>query len=240
MNETPEFYSPILQGDAGTRMSPGPQDQVPEDRKLFDQMSGRWKHAKEFRKPFDAPWDRYRRLDGGDQWTNKLRPSWKARPVYNYIQAHRETLIPMMTGNKPTVNVVAKEEKWSKLADVATDGLQSVFDENQMQQAFNYVLYCGFVYGTYISKQWFDPKAQNGQGAVRITPIDTRYCYPSPGALDFETAEYVLLAANRWIPSIERDFPEFKGKIKAGLWEDRKSTRLNSSHIQKSRMPSSA
>ena len=32
------------------------------------------------------------------------------------------------------------------------------------------------------------------------------------------------------------DFPEWYGKN----WEDRKSTRLNSSHYQQSRMPSSA
>ena len=33
---------------------------------------------------------------------------------------------------------------------------------------------------------------------------------------------------------------QVEGKFPAGLWEDRKSTRLNSSHSAKSRMPSSA
>ena len=36
------------------------------------------------------------------------------------------------------------------------------------------------------------------------------------------------------------DFTELKAHIKDWIDEDRKSTRLNSSHIQKSRMPSSA
>ena len=213
-----EFISPITEGDAGTKMGANSPEQ---DQSVIQKISSRWKHCKGFRGPFDAPWDRYRRLDGGDQWYNKLRPAWKARPVYNYIRAHRETVIPMMTENKPTINVVAKSEEWDALADVATDGLHSVFDENSVQQTFNYVLWCGFVYGTYISKQWFDPKANGGKGGIRITPIDTRYFYPSPGALDLETAEYVLLVANRWIPSIERDFPEAKGKItNPGLWDE--------------------
>ena len=38
-----------------------------------------------------------------------------------------------------------------------------------------------------------------------------------------------------------RHKPDATGKMRDSLfWQDRKSTRLNSSHIQKSRMPSSA
>ena len=46
-----------------------------------------------------------------------------------------------------------------------------------------------------------------------------------------------------WIFPRDPLFAEKAGRVLdlyAGIWEDRKSTRLNSSHIQKSRMPSSA
>ena len=39
---------------------------------------------------------------------------------------------------------------------------------------------------------------------------------------------------------LEHEYHLSNQKLKSWVWEDRKSTRLNSSHIQKSRMPSSA
>ena len=51
-----------------------------------------------------------------------------------------------------------------------------------------------------------------------------------------------LYAACGELPEAEylKRRPSFFGSIHATLNQDRKSTRLNSSHIQKSRMPSSA
>ena len=47
-----------------------------------------------------------------------------------------------------------------------------------------------------------------------------------------------MLLAEQWLPVRESD--TFLVVIQCGAVADRKSTRLNSSHIQKSRMPSSA
>ena len=45
---------------------------------------------------------------------------------------------------------------------------------------------------------------------------------------------------NNRITTVESDMDRFKEKIEAALNADRKSTRLNSSHLKLSRMPSSA
>ena len=48
----------------------------------------------------------------------------------------------------------------------------------------------------------------------------------------------VLLNIKNTVESVDERLRQLNGKV--GRLEDRKSTRLNSSHIQKSRMPSSA
>ena len=70
---------------------------------------------------------------------------------------------------------------------------------------------------------------------------------PAPASV---AAEPLRLLGRTDVPGFEGDFDHFAADVKGnrlflageekGTLEDRKSTRLNSSHIQKSRMPSSA
>ena len=57
----------------------------------------------------------------------------------------------------------------------------------------------------------------------------------SPGAVDTELQDYTQHDCERWMP--ESEFLQLLNDLEGG---DRKSTRLNSSHSQQSRMPSSA
>ena len=66
---------------------------------------------------------------------------------------------------------------------------------------------------------------------------------PTPvGILIIEQAQKILVQANRIKNIIEEEKHSLTGTFKLGILPtvDRKSTRLNSSHIEESRMPSSA
>ena len=77
--------------------------------------------------------------------------------------------------------------------------------------------------------------ARQGTNA-QFHAVDERIAGPKPRTLSFaEAAALPLTTLTAWELMFER-----MGIGKAGAHADRKSTRLNSSHIQKSRMPSSA
>ena len=69
------------------------------------------------------------------------------------------------------------------------------------------------------------------------TAIATSVASFGAGLVSFVAAPLALAAI---IYFLLLGFAVLRGAIQAPLREDRKSTRLNSSHIQKSRMPSSA
>jgi len=173
--------------------------------------------AREDRKRFDGGWERARRYYGGDHWSHKLRPAWKARPTMNYIFGDIETLIPIMLDREPTINVVGKDEEASKKADLMQDAVRDVFTKNEFPSVRGvFVLKDSHLYGTGITKQWYDPIRDE----IRISHMDTRYFFPAPGTVELQDAEYLTIIHNRAMSAALRQFKHLKGKIKSGVWDE--------------------
>lgn len=171
------------------------------------------------RRRYDGSWDRWRRYYGGDQWSWKLRPPWKARPVMNYIFAAIETIIPIMTDRQPTINVVSKtgESGSAQKAEIMQNSVRAVFGRNEFPSVRGiYTLKNSHLYGTGITKQWYDPVRQQ----TVISSIDTRFFFPSRGAVDVQSAENIAVAFNRTKTAIYREYPKAKGKIRGGVWDE--------------------
>lgn len=217
------YDNPSAKGDGGTRTAGGAMDDlidlagVDDPRIVVNRQNKKLHRAREYRKQFDSPWDRHRRYYGGDQWFNKVRPAWKARPTMNYSFTAVETVIPIMTDQRPTINVVGAEAKDSEAADLMQSAVRAVLIGNEFLDVKSvYVLKNAHLYGMGVSKQWYN----NKKGKIEVSSIDTRYFFWSPGALEIQQAEYVMIAVNRWISSIETDYPKFKGKIDATIQGD--------------------
>lgn len=214
-----QYDAPHHKGDAGTRLDDGPRIDLSDgadEAAIVKKGHQRFNLAKSFRRPYDQPWDRFRRYYGGDQWFNKLRPGWKARPTMNYIFADIETILPTMTDQRPTINIIGKKPQFFESSELMQDAVRSVFLANEMDVKEIVLLKDAHLYGTGVCKIWYSAKRDE----VMISPIDTRHFYPSPGALDIDSAEYLIVAVNRWVSAVEKDFPEFKGKLKPAILDD--------------------
>lgn len=206
------YENPATKGDAGTRLEDMLQTQGEKPSKIVARTKKHADGMRSARKPYDAPWERHRRYYGGDHWHNKLRSASKARPAPNYVFADIETIIPTMTDRRPTINIVAKKSGGAQKADLMQDAVRSVFQKNEMDTKEVYVLKDSHIYGTGISKQHYDPEKRQ----IKITPIDTRYFFVAPGAVEIQAAKRVAIIVNRFVSDMESDFPHLKKKIGMG------------------------
>lgn len=208
------YENPALAGGAGAQIAQPFLELGDRDAAFYvKRTQAKLDLMRSDRKQYDGSWDRHRRYYGGDQWSNKLRPASKARPAPNYVFADIETIIPIMTDGRPAINILAKEEKFAESADLMQDAVRSVFQKNKMDTREVYVLKDAHIYGTGLTKQWYDPKAK----CIRISSVDTRHFFMAPGHTEFETAPYCGIALNRFVSDMESDFPHLKGKIGKGL-----------------------
>lgn len=211
----PRYENPSLTKGAGMQLEQGNNSNgAHQDTKAL--MSRRFRDSRTEKNRYYGSADRLRRYYQGDQWGNKLRPAWKAKPTPNYCFGTIETIIPMMVANRPTINVVSAEPGWEELADKMQDVIRRVFAINKMEQKYPIILRDSHIYGDGFAKIWYNPLKDD----IEISPLDPRNLFPSPGSIWLQDCEYVILAFNRWIDSIERDFPLMKGKIPSGTWDD--------------------
>lgn len=214
-----KYENPSLKGDAGTKMGKGPDVDTsgfPGEREIVERQKKRIDRGRQYRKQFDMSWDRYRRYYGGDQWFNKVRPAWKARPTLNYTFTDIETILPIMTDRRPTINVVGEEEKDQVAGDLMQDAVRGVFDKNEMDVKEILLLKDSHLYGMGVTKQWFNGKT----GRVEISNIDTRFFFWSAGAIEIQSAEWVGVIFNRYVSSLEAEYPHLKGKFDTEVYSD--------------------
>lgn len=208
------YSNPNAQGDAGMRLDADPET---DPNHQFISDVHRWfQDARRDRARFDQSWDRWRRYALGDQWGTKIRAAWKAKPAPNYCFSTIETIIPIMTDGRPQINVVAAQPGKEDLADKMQGIVRRVFFVNRMEMKFPIVLRNAHWYGDGFVKVWYNALKDD----IEITSVDTRNIFPSAGGVELQNCRRVIIAFNRWIESIEDDFPELKGKIKGGTWDD--------------------
>lgn len=213
-----KYENPNLKGDAGTKLGKSDVDMTgfAGEREIVERQKKRIDRGRQYRKQFDMSWDRYRRYYGGDQWFNKVRPAWKARPTLNYTFTDIETILPIMTDRRPTINVVGEEEKDQVAGDLMQDAVRGVFDKNEMDVKEILLLKDSHLYGMGVTKQWFNGKT----GRVEISNIDTRFFFWSAGAVEIQSAEWVGVVYNRFVSSLEEEYPHLKGKFDSEVYSD--------------------
>lgn len=193
--------------------------QSPDNEKKAKAVFSRYREAKSFKKNYDKDWDRYYKLYIGQHWQGN-RPEWKSTPVVNFIFSTIETIIPIMTDSSPTLTVVPREPDDAGIAEVLSQIMKKIWVDQEMQLKLPTIIKNTLKYGTGFAKVWWNPDLAEGMGDVAMSIVDPRHVYPSPGAIDIEEAEYIIYAANIPVSTIERMFPESKGCIPAGVWDE--------------------
>ena len=204
-------------GNIGEKLIP--EEQGETQAKLAEQVLHAYKEAKAYRSTYDRQWDRWYRLYSGQHWDGP-RPEWRSTPVVNFIFSTIETILPIMTDNNPQINVVPKNSASGPTASIMGTIMEKLWVDNDMDIKLPETIKNALKYGTGIQKVWWNSKLADGLGNVAVSVVDPRHFYPSPGAKSVEDAAYVVFAANVPLDTVLRDFPEAKGKIKGGIWDE--------------------
>lgn len=191
-----------------------------EEQELQGMIFGKYKEAKKARAAYDKDWDRFYKLYAGQHWEGQ-RPDWKSTPVCNFIFSTIETIIPIITDNAPQLTCAPAEPSDVEKADVMSNILKRNWVYNDMDLKLPVIVKNSLKYGTGFAKAWWkEPDVEGELGDVAISVVDPRHIYPSPGAIDIKDAAWLVFAANVPISYVEDMYPDAKGRLVGGIWEE--------------------
>lgn len=206
-----ELKSPA--NDAGTSAGM-PNGDPAKDAKSQEIFKKFWV-AKEYRKTYDKDWHRFYQYWAGYQWA-LTRPDWQSTPVTNYIFAVISTIAAIMTSSNPNIDVTPVHPKDAERSSILHQVLKRTWQKCRMKTELYKIVTDCLIYGTTFAKVIFN-KSKN---RVEVLPVPPYFFYPAPGAVVLEDAEYCCFAQPMPIAQVEAMYPEFRGKIKAGVWEE--------------------
>lgn len=146
----------------------------------------------------------------GKHWGR--RPTWKSSPVENHIFSKIETMLPILTDNRPKIDILPREGAYLEYAELVQSLLDYLWDKNSTDDEM--VLACknmllfgkGFLYS-----YWCDDEQE-----VVTESVDPQNIFPDPDATSVKTARYLFHVAKMSRTDILATWPGAIGKVQRG------------------------
>ena len=150
-----------------------------------------WKNIKKGKKRrdiFAKNWHKWYSLYAGNHW-DKARPEWMSEPVINLTFSTIETILPILTDNRPQISVVPFEPDDIDIARVLSEIVKSTWEYNDMDIKLPKIVKNTLIFGNGFLKVDWDQGARNGLGDIRMTPIDPECVVVDPHGVDEDTIQ---------------------------------------------------
>ena len=195
-------------------------EQTDVDRRIV-KMSEDWlTKSKRHRSRYDQNWVSNVKYAEGNQWTEK-RPSYRHSEVLNFTWASIQTIIPILTDNRPNIETLPQEPSDFEFAEIMTQILRSKWDRRQFSQILAEGIIDLATYGTVVSRQEWDEDLDFGLGDYEYQTVDPIYCYPDPNGRDVNDSysQRFQTAVPTDIDCVKRKYPKWAHLIKANVGE---------------------
>lgn len=204
----------------GTKLSKEKAEQTEAQKRVVRMCEGWLTDAKRDRARYDTNWVSQVRYIEGKQWTER-RPSYRHSEIINLTWSAVQTIIPILTDNRPNIETLPEEPTDFEFSEIITHILRSKWD----RQNFSQVVAEGIVdmagYGTCVSKQEWDPDDNFGLGEYEFETVDPLYCYPDPNArnVNDKYSKRFQTAVPTDIEEVKRRYPKWAHLIKPNISE---------------------
>jgi hypothetical protein len=155
----------------------------------------------------------------GIQWTSEQRRVLEERGqspvVVNRIHPAVETAKAMITANRPSFRVAAREDSDNKVAQVISSLLSYMYDISDGRSAIRDVIDDYYVTGLGYMHVYQDPMMDMGKGEVCMHSVDPLDVYVDPNSRDryFDDAENIIISRLFTRDQAMKMYPMYKNAI---------------------------
>ena len=192
--------------------------QSPKDRETMLMVEKLFARYKQHRHNYDQTWVENYRFFRGNQW-KEPRPAYRNVDVLNFTNASIQTIIPILTDNRPNVVTIPENPSDFDFSEIMTQVLTAKWDRDNYSQIVVEALVDAMIYGTAITSQEWNADLLNGLGDYEWKTIDPMYCYPDArsGNINDGKGEGFITAIPTDLAQVKREHPDQAHMLKADL-----------------------
>ena len=196
----------------------------------FDQQSEgeveivrkKWKRYQECRnhkwvmaRPED--WKRWAAIYGDQHWDASTYEDWQSTPTINMTFAAINSILPLITDQKPQIAVIPREESDDRIASVVGKVIEYLWEYCGCDVLLPKTILNTLIFGNGFWKILWDPSARKGLGDIAVKNIDPTNMFFNPEATSIDDATEMYHVEQMPLSWVKAMYPEKAELLKAGL-----------------------
>lgn len=212
----PSEYSPDSASPTGAPTGYSPTEEEQATVRLVERLLTEGKKAKE---PYDRKWLSNYKFFKGKQWPER-RPSYRHSEVLNYIFGEVQTVMVLLTDNRPNIEVLPEDPTDFQFSEILSQIIKSKWDTNNWSSVVAEAIVDAAIYGTGLGCVEWKPELLQGLGDFTFETEDIFYFFPDPNArsrVNDEYCDWVIRARPTDVKKLKAKYPDKADFIKADL-----------------------
>lgn len=155
----------------------------------------------------------------GKQWPER-RPTYRHSEVLNYIFSEVQTVLVLLTDNRPNIEITPDEPSDLEFAEILSQILKSKWDKNSWAQILAEAIVDASIYDAAIASVPWKPELMSGLGDFDFETEDPFHVFPDPevqSKVNDDHCGYFIIAKPKNVRKLKAKYPEYADFLKADL-----------------------
>jgi hypothetical protein len=182
----------------------------PTEIDMLSRLMYMYDEARRYKSQWTGSWKRNWEFYIGRQWGP--RAHWKASPVENYVFSKVETMLPILTDNRPRIHVLPRQQEFMEYADSMQDLISYLWDRLNMDDVVVEVTKNMLLFGKGFYYTYWDYE----QNEIACESVDPHNIFVNRDATSIEDAHHVIHVSRMSKEEILARWPDARGLFKMG------------------------
>ena len=159
-----------------------------EEIRVIQRLLLMYEMAQREKSRWTRSWETSYKFYMGQHWGD--RPDWKASPVLNHIFSVIETMVPILTDNRPKVDILPRTPDYAEYSTIMQRMMDWLWGQLEMDNVTVEVTKNTLLFGKGFYYIYWDSEA----GDIRIESVDPQLMFPDPWATTTRNTRFLIHA----------------------------------------------
>jgi hypothetical protein len=194
-------------------------DQAKDVQEIVRSKCKRYQECRNHKWIMNRPADqrRFAMLYGDQHWDSSTYEEWQSTPTINMVFSAINSILPIITDNRPQISVIPREPEDDAIANVIGKVIEWLWEYCNCDILLPKTMLNALIFGNGFWKIMWDSSARQGLGDITVKNIDPTNMFFNPEATSIDDATEMYHVEQMPLSWIRATYPEKADMVKAGV-----------------------